>query len=268
MPSAGHYTFPMRCDTPPFDNIDLRLALKYAIDRDEMVDKILRGYGKLGNDHPIPEFDPFYNADLPQREYDPDKAKFHLEKSGHSGPVTLHIADAAFTGAVDAATLYQQHAQAAGIDLVAAARARGRLLVRDLDAEAVLRLLLGRPADRRPDALGRLPVGCGLERVLLEARGLRQAAEGRRAPSSIPPSARQMYAELQRMVYEDGGEIIPMFNNFLYGAAGHSERLRRGAGADRPAGRRAGLASPSRPRSAADVEPRPAGRCGGWRSAS
>ena len=117
VPSAGHYTFPMRCDTPPFDNLDLRLALKYAIDRDDMVDKILRGYGKPGNDHPVPEFDPFYNADLPLREYDPDKAKFHLGKSGHSGPVTLHIADAAFTGAVDAATLYQQHAQAAGIDL-------------------------------------------------------------------------------------------------------------------------------------------------------
>src|SRR5918994_3997800 len=118
VPSAGHYTFPMRCDTPPFDNKDVRLALKYAINRNEVVDKILRGYGKLGNDHPVPEFDPFYNADLPRREYDPDQAKFHLGKSGHSGPVTLHIADAAFTGAVDAATLYQQHAQAAGIDLV------------------------------------------------------------------------------------------------------------------------------------------------------
>src|SRR5262249_42493704 len=30
---APHYTFPMRCDTAPFDNKDVRLALKYAIDR-------------------------------------------------------------------------------------------------------------------------------------------------------------------------------------------------------------------------------------------
>ena len=87
VPSAGHYTFPMRCDTPPFDNNDVRLALKYAIDRNEVVDKILRGYGKLGNDHPVPEFDPFYNAELPQREYDPDKAAFHLKQSGYSGPL-------------------------------------------------------------------------------------------------------------------------------------------------------------------------------------
>jgi peptide/nickel transport system substrate-binding protein len=29
---------------------------------------------------------------------------------------------------------------------------------------------------------------------------------------------KQMYHDLQVMVYEDGGEIIPMFNNYLYGA--------------------------------------------------
>ena len=117
VPSAGHYTFPMRCDTPPFDNNDLRLALKYGIDRDDMVKKILRGYGKVGNDHPMPEFDPFYAADIPQRPYDPDKAKFHFGKSGVSGPITLSIADAAFTGAVDAATLYKEHLAKAGITL-------------------------------------------------------------------------------------------------------------------------------------------------------
>ena len=43
VPSAGHYSFLMRCDTPPFDNVDLRLALKYAINRNDMVYKILRG---------------------------------------------------------------------------------------------------------------------------------------------------------------------------------------------------------------------------------
>ena len=39
----GHYVFIMHCDTAPFDNNDLRLALKYSINRQEMVDKILDG---------------------------------------------------------------------------------------------------------------------------------------------------------------------------------------------------------------------------------
>ena len=29
---------------------------------------------------------------------------------------------------------------------------------------------------------------------------------------------KEMYAELQRMIWEDGGEVIPMFNNFLFGS--------------------------------------------------
>jgi peptide/nickel transport system substrate-binding protein len=217
VPSAGHYTFPMRCDTPPFDNVDVRLALKYAINRNEMVDKILRGHGTLGNDHPIPEFDPFYNADLPRREYDPEKAKFHLEKSGHSGPLTLHIADAAFTGAVDAATLYQQHAQAAGIDLVLQ-----RVPEDGYWSETWMQKpFCGSYWGGRPTADLMLSVAYqsdaawneafwkreDFDKLLAEARGELDVAK-----------RKEMYAELQRMVWEDGGEIIPMFNNFLYGS--------------------------------------------------
>ena len=42
--------------------------------------------------------------ELPQRVYDPDKAKFHLKQAGlDSLSVDLSAADAAFAGAVDAA---------------------------------------------------------------------------------------------------------------------------------------------------------------------
>ncbi len=37
----GFYCFLMHCDTAPFDNSDLRLALKYAIDRQSILDKVL-----------------------------------------------------------------------------------------------------------------------------------------------------------------------------------------------------------------------------------
>ena len=45
-----HYTFPMRTDTPPFDNNDVRLALKYAVDREALLQTVLKGFGQLGND--------------------------------------------------------------------------------------------------------------------------------------------------------------------------------------------------------------------------
>lgn len=50
---GGHYVFIMHCDKAPFDNNDLRMALKLSIDREEMVKRILGGYGKVGNDFPI-----------------------------------------------------------------------------------------------------------------------------------------------------------------------------------------------------------------------
>lgn len=114
----GHYAFSMMCDKAPFDNNDVRLALKYAIDRKEILDKVMMGYGSVGNDCPISSTYPLFDASIPQREFDIDKAKFHYKRSGHDGsPIVLHSTDVAFPGAMDAAALFQQTAQAAGIPL-------------------------------------------------------------------------------------------------------------------------------------------------------
>ena len=70
---------PMRTDMAPFDNVDV-LALKLAMDREAILKTVLRGYGNVGNDHPISPANQFHASELPQRAYDPDKAKFHLKK--------------------------------------------------------------------------------------------------------------------------------------------------------------------------------------------
>jgi peptide/nickel transport system substrate-binding protein len=115
---ARHYTIPMMTTIKPYDNNDVRLGLKYAIDRKLLVDKILRGYGYLGNDHPIPRNNKYFAKDLPQREYDPDKAKSLLNKAGMlDHTFKLHAADAAFPGAVDASVLIQESARKAGIKI-------------------------------------------------------------------------------------------------------------------------------------------------------
>ncbi len=112
-----HYTAPMNTTLAPFDNNDVRLALKYAVDREQLLAKILKGHGTLGNDHPIAPSVPFH-AELEQRSYDPDKAKFHLKQAGlESLKVDISAADAAFAGAVDAAVLMKEHASKAGIDI-------------------------------------------------------------------------------------------------------------------------------------------------------
>ena len=70
----------------------------------------------VGNDHPI---SPAYGADhcseLPQREYDPDKAKFHLKKSGHTS-AELFVAPVA-AGIEETCLLMQANLKKVGFDL-------------------------------------------------------------------------------------------------------------------------------------------------------
>src|SRR4030095_6070909 len=105
--------------------------------------------GVPGNDHPITPANRYYAADIPVREYDPDKAKHYLKQAGHdtlqvnlsaaaspvryedrdkakhylkqAGHDTLQVnlsaADAAFLGAVDTAVLFKEQAAKAGIDI-------------------------------------------------------------------------------------------------------------------------------------------------------
>jgi peptide/nickel transport system substrate-binding protein len=222
--SSGHYCFPMRCDTDPFTNNDLRLALKYGIDREDIVKKILRGYGNAGNDHPIPRFDPFYAADIPQRPYDPDKAKFHFEKAGVSGPIQVGVADAAFTGAVDTATLYKEHLAKCGITLdVVREPADGYWdnvwMVKPFCASywggrptADLMLSVAYKSDAAwNESFWKRPQ---FDQLLLQAQGELDNAK-----------RKQMYHDLQMMVHEDGGEVIPMFNNMLFGARAEVDGL-------------------------------------------
>ncbi|MDE2792293.1 MAG: ABC transporter substrate-binding protein [Paracoccaceae bacterium] len=113
-----HFTFPMLTNVDPFTDVHVRKALKYAVNRQEMVDKILLGHGKIGNDHPIGPANQYYHSELEQLEYDPDKARFHLKEAGmDSLAIDLSASDAAFPGAVDAAQLYQASAEAAGISI-------------------------------------------------------------------------------------------------------------------------------------------------------
>ncbi|MEM7670296.1 MAG: ABC transporter substrate-binding protein [Pseudomonadota bacterium] len=77
-----HYTFPMHANLAPYDNVDVRKAIKHAFNRQELVDKILLGHGAIANDHPIGPANQYYAPDLDQTSYDPDKAKFHLKQAG------------------------------------------------------------------------------------------------------------------------------------------------------------------------------------------
>ena len=209
----GHYVFIAHCNTPPFDNNDLRLALKFALDRDQMLQQILLGYGSVGNDTPINKAYPLF-TEMEQRAYDPEKAAFHYKKSGHEGPILLRTSDVAFPGAVDAAQLYQQSAAKAGITLeikrepgdgywsevwnvqpFSASYWGGRPTQDQMYSTAYYS-----KADWNDTRFFRED----FDKMLVAARA--ELDEAKR---------KQIYADMGTIVRDEGGVIVPMFNDFI-----------------------------------------------------
>lgn len=115
---AGTYTdLVMRRDAGPGSNPDFVLAMKYLCDREQMKRSITLGHAVVGNDQPIDPTNRFYFAGLPQRPYDPDKAKFHLQKANLGAAAIPVVVSPAATYSVEMALVMQQAAQKVGLNL-------------------------------------------------------------------------------------------------------------------------------------------------------
>jgi peptide/nickel transport system substrate-binding protein len=195
----------------PYADNDIRLALKYAIDRQRIVKTVLNGYGVVGDDQPIVRSNPYYNASLPQHTYDPDKARYYLKKARLDRlEVELKVSEVAFSGAVDAGVLFQAAAADAGIKInvkrepadgywsnvwskapFCASYSQGRATVDGIFSKGYKATSAINDTNwRRPE----------FDRIANTARATLDQAR-----------RRELFGECQRMICEEGGAIIPMF---------------------------------------------------------
>ncbi len=210
----GHYVFIMHVDTNPYDAPDVQLALKYAMNRQQMVDTILQGYGSVGNDHPINAAYPLFENAIEQREFDLEKAAFHYKQSGHSGPIILRASDAAFAGALDAATLYQESCKQAGIDLQVMREPADGYWSEVWNVQPFcVSYWGGRPTQDQMFSVAYKSDAAwndtrffndDFDSLLLQARG--ELDNVKRA---------DMYSQMQGLLHNTGGVMVPMFNDFL-----------------------------------------------------
>ncbi len=210
-----HYTIPMITTTAPYDNNDVRLALKFAIDREALVKTVLRGFGQIANDHPISPANRYFNKALAQRTYDPDKAKFHMKKAGvDSLSLNLSASDAAFAGAVDAAVLYKEHAKKAGIDIK---------IVRESNDGYWSNVWMKKPWSMcywggRPTEDWMFSIayakGANWNDTFWEHDRFNELLGAARA--ELDTSKRQaMYGEMQEIVSNEGGVVVPMYASYV-----------------------------------------------------
>ena len=219
---SGQYTdLIMRKDVGPGMNPDFALAMKHLFDREQMKKTIALDHAVLGNDQPIDPTNRFYFKDLPQRPFDLDKAKFHLQKSGVTGKIPVVTSPAAMYS-VEIALLLQQAGQRIGLDLdVKRMPADGYWSNHWLNSPVGFGNVNPRPnADTiltqffKSDATWNESrwKSSQFDQLLLAARSEVDIAK-----------RKQMYADMQTMIHNDAGIGIPMF---LASIDGHSTKLK------------------------------------------
>jgi peptide/nickel transport system substrate-binding protein len=214
---SGLYTdLIMQQNSLPTGNRDFVLAMKYLLDRPLIKRALFRGYGLIANDHPIPPFHRYYRADLPQRSYDPDRAKFHLQRAGLTGVRLPMFASPAAEGSVDMASVLQEYGSRIGLRLaVNRVPADGYWSTHWMKhpltfgntnprptADLIFSLFFKSDADWN-ESRWRNPM---FDKLLLEARG--ESDDGRR---------KQLYGEMQGLVHDHCGVAIPQFISLIDG---------------------------------------------------
>ncbi len=210
----GFYSFLMHCNTAPFDNNDLRLALKYAVDRELLLNQVVGGFGTIGNDYPVNENYALAPDDIEQRVYDPDKAAFHYRQSGHEGPILLRTSEAAFPGAVDAAQLYQQTAAEAGITIQVQRDPADGYWSEVWNVQPFCASYWG----GRPTQDSRYSTSYVSDAEWNDTRFMRPDfdAMAAKARAELDETVRrELYRDMALMIRDEGGLILPVFNDFV-----------------------------------------------------
>lgn len=219
---SGQYSdLIMRKDMGPGASPDFVLAMKHLFDREKMKKTIALDYAVLGNDQPVDPTNRFYFKDLPQRTFDLDKAKFHLQKSGVTGKVPVVTSPAAMYS-VEMALVMQQTAQEIGLDLdIKRMPADGYWSNHWLNSPVGFGNVNPRPsADTiltqffKSDAAWNESrwKSAQFDQLLLASRAETDLAR-----------RKQMYADMQTMVNQEAGIGIPLF---LASIDGHSTKLK------------------------------------------
>jgi len=196
-------------DTPPFDDVRVRQALKLAIDRKQMLQLALGGHGQIAGDSPVAPW-VRYGLQDPPKPRDIAQAKRLLAEAGHGGGLEIELHTSEVTsGFIELSTLFQAQVAEAGVAVkLIKEPADGYWSNIWLKKSFVMSSWSGRSAD---DALSvaylsdakwnethwRLPE---YDKYIAEAR--RTLDEAKRGA---------LYRQAQQMLRDDGGAIIPVF---------------------------------------------------------
>jgi ABC-type transport system substrate-binding protein len=111
-PNPGVFRIIMNTDTPPWDKVEIRQAIAYAINKQAIVDSFYKGRAQVLYNHPgFTTYD-----DINKYAYDPDRAAELLTAGGYAGEAFVMNYDSTFPDAGAIMPLIQADLLAAGIN--------------------------------------------------------------------------------------------------------------------------------------------------------
>lgn len=221
-PTGAFTNLIMRDELGPMQNPDFTLAMKHLLDRDAIHRIGFRGFGTIANDHPVAPGHRYHFDGLPQRAYDLDKAKYHLQKAGMAGRSLPLVASDAAKGSLEIAQLLQLSAQNIGLKLdIKRVSPEGYWSNHWRKHPFHFGSISARPTvDLMFSTFYKSDAGWNesgwkneqFDQLLVAARG--ETDEAKR---------KQMYADMQVLVHETGGIGIPQFTSSI---DGHNVKLK------------------------------------------
>ncbi|WP_297773829.1 ABC transporter substrate-binding protein [uncultured Roseovarius sp.] len=224
--TSGNYTnLNIRLDLEPGAKAGFIEGMKHLVRREQIQKSVLRGLAEIGNDQPVSPANRYYNTELQPREYDPERARALFEKAGVLGQSIPIVASEAANASIDMATVVQQAGAEIGMTFdVQRVPSDGYWSNYWLKAPVHFGNINPRPT---PDILFSLLYHSEapwnesqyksekFDNMLVEARGLLD--ETKRT---------DMYWEMQEMVANEAGTIIPTYISNVDGMAGNLKGMR------------------------------------------
>ena len=212
--SSKYINIACRKDMEMSGNHDLIMAMKHLMDRQRLVKGVYKGEATLGNDHPIGPAYFDHSPDIPQRMMDPDKAKYHFEKSGIGNTTVPIVAAAVGTGCVEQCLFLQREAAKIGLNIdvqkVTTDGYWGAVWLKapicvvnwNMRPTANIMMTLAFKSDAAwNETYHQDPE---FDKILVEVRGV-----------TDPTRRKEMYHVLQEKIHNDNGSIIPVYSNYI-----------------------------------------------------
>ncbi|HQZ36382.1 MAG TPA: ABC transporter substrate-binding protein [Ilumatobacteraceae bacterium] len=214
---AGNWqTITMRVDVAPFDDVRVRQAMRLIVNREEMVQRVLSGHGRVGNDM-YGVLDGSYPKDFAQREQDIDAAKALLKDAGQENLSVELFAPDDTAGLPEYITAFAEQAKAAGVNVTATVLDGGTYWGAEYTQRAFATSYWSTRPYLNQVAQGSLPTATYPETHWPPADSdfvdLYNEAVG-----EVDADKRNgIIREMQQEEYDDGGNIIAYFQNLLDG---------------------------------------------------